>query len=109
MQFPSNIVEAVAKATNQHEVTEAQRMRDAEFWAHVVTWQSGTRFKRDKRYATELRALGPSVARKYKARYGNRAERVLLDLGHRARHTVEVVLCAAAIHSIRNNAKRLEL
>jgi hypothetical protein len=100
---PENIVKAVHVATNHAEVAEAQRMRDAEFWAHAYTWRAPSRFKRDKFYASKLRARGTDVARKYRAKYGDRAERALLDTGHRVRNTVEVTLCAAAIHYLRRN------
>ena len=102
MQIPSNIIKAVAEASQASTVAHAQLMRDAEFWAHVVTWQQDSRFKRDKAYAYTLRMDGPSVARKAYATHGPKAERALLDMGHRVRHNVEAVLIAAAIFSLRN-------
>jgi hypothetical protein len=112
--IPDTIRTAVHRATNEREVEDAQRARDAHVWGRAVRF----RIKQSRRPDWHVRyATLANMARARVARYrglvpGNKVERLLLDKAHRGWHNApsdirdtELFVTVLAIHHHRRNSQ----
>jgi len=96
MLVPENIVVAVRQQTNQAEVAEAQRARDASVWSSAVMYRRKHSRRPDweARYATMYNMARFRAARIRGLVPENKVERCLLDKAHRVSYnTTDAIRC----------------